>query len=372
MTVPFFDSKREYRRYKSEFDAAIQAVIESGAFILGSEVSELEAEICKYTGAKYAIGVANGSDALVIAADILACKNGVEVITPAYTFFATASCIARLGGKPVFCDVDEETFCINVKDAEKRVTENTRGIIPVHLFLQSAGMETVIDFAKEHKLTVLEDAAESFGIYSNYKGKQLHTGTVGDAGIFSFFPTKTLGAYGDAGMIVTNSEEIYKKARALRVHGSVQKYHYDYIGYNSRLDTLQAAILKVKLSHIVGAIEARNKHCSQYCELLKGINEIKLPVIKNTAKSVCYAFCIQAEKRDELNSYLQSKNIGTSVYYPLPLHLQNCFKYLGYKKGDFPAAERLSTKALALPMFPELTEDEINFVCECIKEFYRR
>ncbi|GBU28560.1 pleiotropic regulatory protein [Treponema sp. R8-4-B8] len=372
MKVPFYDSTREYILYKSEFDNAISEVIASGAFILGKQVQELEEAVCKYTGAKYAVGTANGSDALLIASDIMGYKNEAEVLTPVFTFFASASCIARLNGKPVFCDVDEDTFCIDMNDAENRVSEKTKGILPVHLFLQTADMNACMELAKKHRLTVLEDAAEAFGMKSLYNGEYKHSGTVGDFGVFSFFPTKTLGGYGDSGMIVTNNEELYQKAKSYRTHGSTKKYQHDYIGYNSRLDTLQAAILNVKLSHIENAVQKRANHAAHYREMLIDISEIKLPIVKNGCKEAYYVFCVKAEKRDALEEHLKSKNIGTSVYYPIPLHLQKCFEYLGYKKGDFPIAEKLCETVLALPMFPELTEDEVSFVCDSVKEFYKK
>ncbi|GHV89433.1 pleiotropic regulatory protein [Spirochaetia bacterium] len=371
MKVPFYDAAREYTLCKAEFDKAIADVIASGGFILGKQVQDFEEAVCQYTGAKYAVGVANGSDALVIASDILDFKNGAEIVTPVFTFFASASCIARLGGKPVFCDIDEDTFCMDMREAENRITNKTKGILPVHLFLQTADMTACMELAEKQHLAVLEDAAEAFGMRTLYKGEYKHAGLIGDFGVFSFFPTKTLGGYGDGGMIVTNNEDLYQKAKSYRVHGSSKKYHHDYIGYNSRLDTLQAAILNVKLSHIDTAIQKRAEHAVQYRELLKDIAGIKLPVIRHENKEVNYVFCIQAERRDALENHLKSKGIGTSIYYPVPLHLQKCFDYLGYKKGDFPVAERLCGTVLALPMFPELTEDEVNFVCESIKAFYK-
>jgi dTDP-4-amino-4,6-dideoxygalactose transaminase len=371
MNVPFYDATREYHQYKNEFDAAIANVINSGAFILGSQVAGFEEAVKKYTGAKYAAGVANGSDALLIASDILDYKNGAEILTPVFTFFASASCVARLGGKPVFVDVDEDTFCMDMRDAENRMTHNTRGIIPVHLFLQTADMTACMDLARRCNLSVLEDAAEAFGMKTAYCGEQRHAGTIGSFGVFSFFPTKTLGGWGDGGMIVTNNEEFYRKAKSYRVHGASKKYHHDYIGYNSRLDTLQAAVLGVKLSHIDTGIQKRAEHAAHYRALLQESAGVKLPVIQEGNKAVDYVFCIQAEKRDELDAHLKSNGIGTSIYYPVPLHLQKCFEYLGYKKGDFPVAEKLCETVLALPMFPELTASEVDFVCETIQEFYR-
>jgi dTDP-4-amino-4,6-dideoxygalactose transaminase len=371
MKVPFYDATREYAKYKKEFDEAISTVISTGAFILGKQVGAFEEAVKAYTGAKYAVGVANGSDALVIASDILGYKNGAEVLTPAFTFFASTSCVARLGGKPVFCDVDEDTFCMDMNDAANRITKNTKGIIPVHLFLQTADMTTCMELAKTYHLTTLEDAAEAFGMKYRYQGEYIHSGTIGDFGVFSFYPTKTLGAYGDGGMLITNNEELYAKAKSYRVHGAVKKYHHDYIGYNSRLDALQAAVLQVKLAYIDKAIQRRARHAAQYRELLSGIAEIKLPAIRSGNKEVNYVFCIQAENRGGLEAYLKERGIGTSIYYPVPLHLQKCFECLGYKKGDFPVAERLCEKVLALPMFPDLTEDETSYVCENIGAFYK-
>jgi dTDP-4-amino-4,6-dideoxygalactose transaminase len=372
MKVPFYDATREYNNYKNEFDRAILDVISSGAFILGKQVQDFEEAVCKYTGAKYAVGVANGSDALVIASDILDYKDGAEVLTPVFTFFASTSCFVRLGGKPVFCDVDEDTFCIDMADAQKRITDKTRGIIPVHLFLQTADMQACMELAQKHGLTVLEDAAEAFGMKAKHNGEYKHAGVIGDIGIFSFFPTKTLGGYGDGGMIVTNNEEFYLKAKSLRAHGSAKKYHHDFIGYNSRLDTLQAAVLNVKLSHIENAVQKRAEKAAQYRQMLKDVQGIQLPVVGPGSKEIYYVFCVKADKRDALEDFLKSKEIGTSIYYPVPLHLQKCFEYLGHKKGDFPKAEKLCETALALPIYPELTEDEVSFVCESIREFYKK
>jgi dTDP-4-amino-4,6-dideoxygalactose transaminase len=370
MNVPFYDPTREYARYKADFDAAISRVISSGDFILGQDVASFEEAIKTYTGAQYAVGVANGSDALVIASDILDFRNGAEVITPVFTFFASASCIARLGGKPVFCDIDADTCCMDMRDAGRRITKNTAGLLPVHLFLQTADMRACMELAKKNNLKVIEDAAEAFGMKIMYNGDK-HAGTIGDMGVYSFFPTKTLGGYGDGGMILTNDETLYHKAKSYRVHGAVKKYHHDYIGYNSRLDTLQAAILSVKLSHIDDAIKKRARHAVHYREALGDCGGIKLPKIKKGNQEVNYVFSIQAERRDSLEAFLREKGIGVSIYYPIPLHLQKCFAYLGYKKGDFPIAERLCQTIIALPMFPELTEDEVDYVCEMIRLFYK-
>jgi dTDP-4-amino-4,6-dideoxygalactose transaminase len=371
MKVPFYDSTREYLNLKADFDRAISDVIASGAFILGKQVGDFEEQVKIYTGAKYATGVANGSDALLIASDILGYRDS-EVLTPAFTFFASASCVARLNGKPVFVDIDEDTFCMDMRDAENRMTKGTKGIIPVHLFLQTADMDACMKLAEKYNLSVLEDAAEAFGMKAKCGGELCHAGTIGDFGVFSFFPTKTLGAYGDGGMLVTNNEELYLLAKSYRTHGVTKKYYHDHVGYNSRLDTLQAAILQVKLSHIDDSIQKRAKHATHYWELLKNIPEISLPLVKKNNKEVYYVFCIKAETRNALEEYLKSKEIGTSVYYPVPIHLQKCFEYLGYKKGDFPIAERLCETVLALPMFPELKDSEIDYICDTIRDFYKK
>lgn len=372
MKVSFFNSRREYEEKKSEFDSAIQAVIESGNFILNSQVSNLEKSIEEYTGAKYAVGVASGTDALVLASDILGFSRGKEVITSPFTFLASASCIARHGGKPVFVDIDEETLSIDAERIEEKVNKNTAGILPIHLFNQMADMDKIMDIAKRHNLKVLEDAAEAFGMRRKYNGEYKHSGTIGDYGIFSFFPTKTLGGYGDGGMIVTNDEHLYQMAKSFRVHGASKKYHYDYIGYNSRLDEMQAAILSVKLKYIDNAISNRRKTAELYFEGLKDCEYVSFPKIKGDQNGVYYVFNILCEDRDGLKEYLKKNEIGTSIYYPMPLHMQKCFEYLGYKKGDFPVAEKVADKVLALPIFPEITTDEVEYVCKTIKDFYRK
>ncbi|MDX9827934.1 MAG: DegT/DnrJ/EryC1/StrS family aminotransferase [Spirochaetia bacterium] len=369
MGVPFYTATREYAARKNEFDRAIGAVMERGDFILGKEVAEFEGEAASWLGVKYTVGLASGSDALVLAADILGFKAGTEVLTPTFTFFASASCIARLGGKPVFIDMDEETLNMDITKAGEKLTERTKGIVPVHLFQQVTPMQAVMDLAKKHRLAVLEDAAEAWGMESRVDGCWHQAGTLGDIGIFSFFPTKTLGAYGDAGLAVTNDEELYKKLKSYRVHGSQTKYQHDYIGYNSRLDTIQAAILRVKLRAADAAIAARARHAAHYDARLKGLPGVRLPKVAVGNKPVYYVYNILVEERDKLSEYLRENGIGCSIYYPKPLHLQKCFAYLGHKEGDFPVAEAVSKRILALPIFPELGDDEVDEVCDRIKAF---
>jgi len=372
MTVPFYTSTREYNARKAEFDAAVAGVMSRGDFILGGEVAEFEKEAAAYLGAKYAVGVASGSDALVLAADILGFRDGAEVLTPTFTFFASTSCVARLGGKPVLVDQDPETLEMDLSDAARRMTKKTKGIIPVHLFNQATPMQLVMDLARANGLSVLEDAAEAFGMGCHVDGHWKKAGTIAPIGIYSFFPTKTLGAYGDAGLMVTDDEELYKKIKSYRVHGSSVKYHHDYIGYNSRLDTMQAAVLRVKLARIDEAIATRARIGAHYLERLSRVPGLRFPKVAEGNKPVYYVFNILAPRRDVLVNHLKEKGIGTSIYYPIPLHLQKCFEYLGHKKGDFPVAERTCEEILALPIFPELEMDEVDYVCDAIEAFYRR
>ncbi|MCX7025020.1 MAG: DegT/DnrJ/EryC1/StrS family aminotransferase [Spirochaetes bacterium] len=371
MQVPFYTSTREYKAHKAEFDAAVSGVMARGDFILGGEVAEFEKEAAAYLGATYAIGVASGTDALVIGADILGFRDGAEILTPTFTFFASTSCVARLGGKPVLVDMDAETLEMDLADAARRVTRNTKGIIPVHLFVQPTSMQGVMDLARSHGLAVLEDAAEAWSMESLVDGAWRKAGTIGDIGIYSFFPTKTLGAYGDAGLMVTDDEELYRKIKSYRIHGSSVKYHHDYIGYNSRLDTIQAAILRVKLQRTTEAIAARASIAAHYTERLSGIPGIRFPKLTTDSRGVSYVYNILVPKRDELAAFLKEKGIGTSIYYPIPLHLQKCFAYLGYREGDFPVAERICREILALPIYPELRDDEVECVCEAIAAFYK-
>ncbi len=371
MNVPFYTSTREYQARKKEFDTAVIGVMERGDFILGSEVAEFEKEAAAFLGAKYAVGVASGSDALVIGADILGFKDGAEVLTPTFTFFASTSCVARLGGKPILVDMDEDTLNMDLVQAERKVTKRTVGMIPVHLFQQPTPMAEAMALAKRHGLKVLEDAAEAWGMESKIDGTWKKAGTIGDIGLYSYFPTKTLGAYGDAGLMVTNDEELYKKIKSYHVHGSSVKYHHDYVGYNSRLDTMQAAILRVKLKTTAAAIETRARHAAHYTQRLSSIPGLRIPGVRSDAKPVTYVYNILVQKRDELAAWLKEKEIGTSVYYPIPLHLQKCFEYLGHKAGDFPVAERVCKEILALPIYPEMRDDEIDYVCDMVASFYK-
>ncbi len=369
MHVPFYSSVREYKTRSLEFDAAVRGVMERGDFILGSEVAEFEKEAAAWLGAKYAVGLASGSDALVLASDILGFKDGAEVLTPTFTFFASTSCVVRLGGKPVLVDMDEETLNMDLADAEQKLTKKTAGIIPVHLFQQCTPLQQVMKLTKAHGLKVLEDAAEAWGMKSKVDGVWRMAGTVGEIGIYSFFPTKTLGAYGDAGLAVTDDEELYKKLKSFRVHGSSVKYHHDYIGYNSRLDTMQAAILRVKLKTTNDSIATRARHADHYTQRLCGIPGLRIPPVSADNKPVYYVYNILLDGRDKLVEQFKDKGIGYSIYYPKPLHLQKCFSYLGWKEGDFPVAESVAKRIIALPIYPEITDDEVDYVCDEIAAF---
>ncbi len=375
MKVPLLDLKAQYNSIREEILKVTQEVYESQYFILGPRVEALEKEISDYCSSKYATGVTSGTDALLIS--LIAADIGDEdiVITTPYTFFATAGSIARTGAVPVFVDIDPDTYNISTDGIENNVNAMTddqrsrlKAIMPVHLYGQCADMDPILKIAKKHDLVVIEDAAQAIG--AEYKGKR--AGSIGDFGCFSFFPSKNLGAFGDGGIVTTNSDELYEKLKILRVHGSYPKYYHKIIGGNFRLDALQAAIVSVKLKHLDGWTAARQGNANRYRELFTsaGIDNIKLPV-ESQGRHIYNQFVISVpKKRDDLRLFLQEAEIGTEVYYPVTMHLQECFSYLSYKKGDFPISEHAASHTLALPIYPELTEDQQAYVVEKIKEFY--
>lgn len=379
LKIPVLDLTRQYRAIQTEIDAAIRRVVESGHFILGPEVEAFEAEIAGYLGVKHAIGVASGTDALLLSLKALGIGPGDGVIVPAFTFFATAGVVVNVGATPIFVDIDPQTFNIDPESVRK-VVENPpvtrhasrvtkiKAIIPVHLYGQPADMDEIMGIAKEHGLYVIEDAAQAIG--AEYKGRKV--GTIGHMGCFSFFPTKNLGAYGDGGLVVTDDDELAERVRMLRVHGSKPKYYHHLVGYNSRLDALQAAILRAKLPHLAEWTAARQRLADRYDELLGGLEGLVLPHRAPNRTHIFHQYTIRvlAGKRDALRSHLAERGIGTEVYYPLPLHLQPCFRHLGYREGDLPESERASREVLSLPMFPELTEEEQEFVARSVKEFF--
>ena len=368
--VPLLDIPLSYEAVLADVEKNINEVIRSGYFILGPVVEELERQIAAYCGAKYAVGVSSGTDALLISLMAAGIGEGDEVITTPFTFFATAGSISRLGAKPVFVDIEPSTFNINPKHIEKNITNKTRAIIPVHLYGQCADMDPIIDLAKINNLTIIEDAAQAIG--SKYKGGG--AGSLGDYGCFSFFPTKNLGGFGDGGMVTMASEELYEQVKTLRVHGSNNKYYHKVIGGNFRLDAIQAAVVLAKLKFLDQCTKKRRSNAQTYDRLFKekgATDSLTLPQ-EIIPRHVYNQYIVRVkEKRDELRSFLGGKNIATEIYYPLPLHLQDCFASLGYKKGDFPESEKAADEIIALPIFPELTTDQLEYVAASISQFLK-
>jgi dTDP-4-amino-4,6-dideoxygalactose transaminase len=367
--IPLVDLKAQYESIKSEIDDAIRRVIESTQFILGPEVKAFESEIACYCCTEYSIGVASGTDALQLA--LLACdiKPGDEVITTPFTFIATAEAITRCGAIPVFVDIDLNTYNINPVTIAPKITERTKAILPVHLYGQPADMDPVLELGKKYNLRVIEDCAQALG--AEYKGRKV--GSLGDAGCLSFFPSKALGAYGDGGMVVTNNAEIAEKVAMLRNHGCKTKYYHLMRGFNSRLDELQAAILRAKLRHLDEWVKHRRQKASLYSKLFDQIEGVKTPYVSPDNYHVFNYYTIrlgsQMINRDVLRAYLNSQNIATAVYYPLSLHLQDVYKPLGYKLGDFPESEKAQGEVLSLPMYPELTDSKIEEVVKAIEAY---
>lgn len=369
MNIPPLDLQKEYQGFRKELGRILPRVLASGHFILGEEVRAFENSFAKKMGTKCGIGVASGSDALLLALMALGVHAGDEVITTPFTFIATATAIARLGAKPVFADIDPDTFQINPSEIEKKLTELTKAILPVHLYGLACDMSAIMKLAKEHNVSVVEDCAQSAG--ARWKGKP--TGSFGELGAFSFYPTKTLGAYGDGGMITTGNEKLHELLLSLRAHGSKGgKYRHEFVGINSRLDEIQAAILNVKLKRLGRANERRRKAGRLYDALFEcaKIRAVRVPKPAKDVTCVYHQYAIYAGNRDALLTHLQSKGIAANVYYPIPLHLQPCFSYLGYKKGDFPNTEQASESVLNLPIFPEISPAQQKFVVSSIQEFY--
>ena len=355
MEVPFFTGKYADIRYGNKIREKIDQIINKGSFILGEEVALFERNISRYSGVAHTIGVASGSDALYLLLNAFEFPEGSEVITTPYSFFASTSCIARNNLKPVFVDINPGTFNIDSSRIEEKITSRTACILPVDLFCQPADYTTISLLADRYNLKVLEDSAEAFGMEWNNKT----AGTLGTAGVYSFFPTKTLGGFGDGGAIVTDNSNLAEKVKALRVHGAVRKYHHRHMGINSRLDALQAGILNIRLEYIQEEIKERAAIYELYRKNLAGVEEVQFPEIHTNAEPVWYVLSLRCRERNSLQKYLYSCNIATSIYYPVPLHLQECFEYLGYKAGDFPEAEKLSDEALALPLFIGMTEQMV-------------
>ncbi|MEH7384298.1 DegT/DnrJ/EryC1/StrS family aminotransferase [Bacillus sp. JJ1521] len=369
MRVPMLDLTEQYQTLKPQIHDAMEEVMSNAHFILGKNVKQLESDIAEYSNVNYGVGVANGSDALHISLEACGVGAGDEVIVPSFTFFATAGAVARTGATPVFVDINPKTFNIDPEKIKAAITEKTKGIIPVHLYGQMAELDEIASIAKEHNLFVIEDAAQAIG--SEYKGKK--PGELGTTACYSFFPTKNLGAYGDGGMIVTNDEDIAEKMRVIRVHGSKPKYYHHVLGYNSRLDELQAAILNVKFPHLNDWSRQRIRNADNYTRLLnEHVPHVVTPFKEEHNYHIYHQYTIRVEKRDELQAFLKENGVETMVYYPKPLHLQPVFAELGYKEGDLPETEKASNEAISLPMFPELKLEQQEYVVSKIKEFYTR
>lgn len=367
MTVDFTNLKRQYANIEKEISEAIRGVFDRASFILGSEGESFEREFAEYCGVKYCRGVASGTDALHLALRALDIREGDEVLLPVNTFFATALAVSHVGAKPVFIDVDERTFAINPKKIEERITPRTKAIIAVHLYGQAAEMDKILNIAKSRNLKVIEDACQAHG--AKYQDKK--TGTLGDVACFSFYPTKNLGCYGDGGAVVTNSSEIAGRISSLRNYGQTKRYYFNELGYNSRLDEIQAAILRVKLKYLDWSIVERRKTAVLYSQKLKDL-PIELPMEAAGNYHTYHLYVIKTENRDALADYLRKKRVFTLIHYPIPLHLQDAYKFLGYRKGDFPISERQAEEILSLPMFAEIREDEIEYAAENIRNFFKK
>ncbi len=365
MKVPFLDLKAQDETIKSEILAEIQKVLESTAFAGGPFVKTFEDAFAEFCQCKYGVGVGNGTDALWAALIALGVGAGDEVITVPNTFIATAEAISFCGAQPVFVDVDEKTCNMDPAQLQRAITPRTRAVIPVHLFGQTADMDPIMAIAKKHGLVVIEDACQAHGAL--YRGRP--AGSMGDAGCFSFYPGKNLGAYGEAGAVVTNNQQLADKVKMFRDHGQSKKYYHDMIGWNARMDGIQGAVLNVKLKYLPAWTEARRKHAKQYNQLLEGMPGIMLPHQADYAQHVYHIYAIRTERRDELMTALGDKGIATGIHYPVPLHLTGAYRHLGCKEGSFPVSERIARELVSLPMFPELNQAQIEYVVEGIKEF---
>ncbi|NLB84460.1 MAG: DegT/DnrJ/EryC1/StrS family aminotransferase [Synergistaceae bacterium] len=373
--IPTLDLTRNYARIKAEIKKAIEEVLEGQHFILGPEVGQFEEECAQYLGGVSAVSCASGTDALLLALMALDIGEGDEVITTPYSFFATASCITRLGATPVFVDVDPKTYNVDCEKVLNAVTPRTKAFLPVHIFGQMVPLEEVADQLASRGIPIVEDAAQAFGSWRSIGGKPLRAGAVGTLGCFSFFPTKNLGGYGDGGLIVTPDQKLLDRLRKLRVHGAGKTYYHDEVGLNSRLDTLQAAILRVKLRHLEEWNEERRRVSGRYSALFAEyglLDGITPPAELYGNYHIYHQYVVKAQKRDELQRFLDEEGIVSRIYYPVSLHLQKCFSFLGYKEGDFPVSEQLSRETLALPVFPELTMEEQRRIVSVTARFYEK
>jgi dTDP-4-amino-4,6-dideoxygalactose transaminase len=367
MNIPLLDLVAQYHTIKDDVDKAVLGVLESGRFILGPNVAALEQEVAAYLGVKHAIGVASGTDALVIALRAVDVKPGDEVIVPAYSFFATAGTVLTVGARPVFVDIHPETYLIDIHKIEAAITPRTKAIIPVHLYGQPADMDEILTLAQKHGLAVVEDNAQAFG--AQYKGKM--TGAIGNSGCLSFFPSKNLGAYGDSGMIVTNDDQVAEKSRMLRTHGWKKKYFPEILGYNSRLDEMQAAILRVKLKHLDQWNTRRGEIARTYTASLSALG-LRPPVEAPDRTHVYHLYMVPFRQRDQVQQALKEAGIASEVYYPQPLHLATPCRALGYSEGQFPISEQASRTLLALPLYPELTNAQIEEILSSVEKIVEK
>jgi dTDP-4-amino-4,6-dideoxygalactose transaminase len=376
--VPFFDLTPQFHSIEDEIRSALDELFKTQQFILGPNVDRLEEEIAHYCQTRFAIGVASGSDALLLSLMVLGIGPGDEVIVPPFTFFATAGAVSRIGAAPVFVDIDPDTYNMDPSRIEEKITSRTKAIIPVHLFGQCMDMDPLLKIAREKKLFVIEDAAQALGAEyrppNHAKGRR--AGQMGDLGCFSFYPTKNLGAFGDGGMVVTDNPHLAEKVRLLRVHGSQPKYYHKWIGINSRLDAIQATILLVKFRHLEQWTTERQRKAAGYQSLfqdiLPSLPRFRLPSIQYENRHIFHQYVIRVPERNRLKQFLAEAGIGTDIYYPVPLHLQECYAFLKHRPGDFPVSEKASEEVLALPIYPELTEEQQGTVVNQIKAFYKR
>ncbi len=366
MKVPLLDLHAQYKPVLDEIKARLEEIYMTHHYIMGPQIRQLESRMEEYNEVNHAIGCASGSDALVLALKALDIGPGDEVITTPFTFFATAGSIQRVGAKPVFIDILPDTFNMDPDLIEAAITKNTRAIMPIHLFGQPCEMDRIMAIAKKHNLFVIEDNAQ--GIGARFKGQV--AGTIGDIGTLSFFPSKNLGAMGDAGMCLTQDDELGAKLKQMRVHGENPKYYHKWVGLNSRMDTMQATALIVKLKHLDKWSQMRRDNAAYYDENLKDISMIRTPVIHPDAVTIYNQYTLIAQNRDELMKHLQARDIGCAIYYPLPLHMQECFSDLGYKKGDFPISEERAEQVLSIPIYSELPRESQDYVIRTIREFY--
>jgi dTDP-4-amino-4,6-dideoxygalactose transaminase len=368
MKVPFLDLKAQLAPIREEINAAINDVIDATAFAGGPFVEKFEKAFAAFCGSRHCVAVGNGTDAIWLALLALGIGEADEVITAPSTFVATAEAISFAGADPVFVDIEPDTCNMDPKKLECAITPRTKAIIPVHLFGQPADMDPILEIARKHNLHVIEDSCQAHGAL--YKGKK--AGTMGIAGCFSFYPGKNLGAFGEAGAVVTDDEELAKKIRVYRDHGQPQKYHHDVIGWNARMDGIQGAVLSVKLKYLDNWTEARRANANQYGKLLAGIDGIRLPVEKDYARHVYHIYALRTPKRNALMSFLGEKGVASGIHYPVPVHMTKAYEYLEHKPGSFPVAELAASEFISLPMYPELTGDQIAYVCDCIKEFHSK